>query len=148
MDESADVEGNFNMLLGDDMVCGSVREEVEECSEVAQSVQSTSFNDDIPEEHCNEEENVTNEAANDVDGVPNGKTEVGDERIEKVEPDHPVDGIPSQNDEIVENLHLQSSVEKIPSESEKLDETNPDLNLSNFGTPIEKVDGKYLCSSC
>jgi len=51
------------------------------------------------------------------------------------------------DDESVGNVENNDGVE-IPNDTEKLEESNPDLNLSNFGTPTEKVDGKYRCSSC
>merc|ERR1712111_277311 len=83
--------------------------------------------------------------ANDIDDVLNEGTEVVDERIDQASPGQIIDGLTSNDEEIVENL--PSSVEKIPSESGKLEETNPDLNLSTYGTPTEKVEGKSGCVS-
>ena len=116
------------------------------CLQVAQCIQLAQLSEDI-----NEEEDCPNEAgkmmeANDIDDVLNEGTEVVDEGIDQASPGQIIDGLPSNDEDIVENL--PSSVEKIPSESGKLDETNPDLNLSTFGTPTEKVEGKYRCSSC
>jgi len=146
MDES--LEDNFNLLLGDDMVCDSAREDVEDfCpSEVAQCIQLAQLSEDITEEEDCPDETGKMMEANDIDDVLNEGTEVVDEGIDQASPGQIIDGLPSNDEDIVENL--PSSVEKIPSESGKLDETNPDLNLSTFGTPTEKVEGKYRCSSC
>merc|ERR1711915_606407 len=74
---------------------------------------------------------------------------VFDEIFAKIKPDQIVDEIIA-DDEIVGNVAnvANSDSVEIPNDTEKLDESNPDLNLSNFGTPTEKVDGKYRCSSC
>jgi len=146
MDES--LEDNFNLLLGDDMVCDSAREDVEDLSssEEARCIKLAQISEDIKEEDSPDEAGKKMMEANDIDDVLNEGTEVVDERIDQASPGQIIDGLTSNDEEIVENL--PSSVEKIPSESGKLDETNPDLNLSTFGTPTEKVEGKYRCSSC
>merc|ERR1711915_961372 len=132
MDEA--VEDNFNLLL-DDMPSDSAKVNSEDqCSEIVQSIH---LNEDLPEEEPSYEDVIGVNEANDGGSTNQSPIENGDEGITKIKPDQIVDEIVANNDSV-----------EIPNDTEKLDESNPDLNLSNFGTPTEKVDGKYRCSSC
>jgi len=141
MDEA--VEDNFNLLLDEPSDSVNVNTE-DQCSEI---VQSTHLNEDLPEEEPSYEDVFfgVNEA-DDAGSTNQSSIENGDEGIAEVKPDQIADEILA-DDEIVGNVANNDSVE-IPNDTEKLEESNPDLNLSNFGTPTEKVDGKYRCSSC
>jgi len=140
MDEA--VEDNFNLLLDEPSDSVNVNTE-DHCSEI---VQSTHLNEDLPEEEPSYEDVFEVNEADDAGSTNQSSIENGDEGIAEVKPDQIADEILA-DDEIVGNVANNDSVE-IPNDTEKLEESNPDLNLSNFGTPTEKVDGKYRCSSC
>jgi len=140
MDEA--VEDNFNLLLDEPFDSAKVNTE-DQCSEI---VQSTHLNDDLPEEPSYEDVIGGNDA-DDHGGSTNLSSIANDEEgIAKIKPDQIVNEILA-DEEIVGNV-ANSDYGEIPYDIEKLDESNPDQNLSNFGTPTEKVDGKYRCSSC
>merc|ERR1712058_107337 len=135
MDEA--VEDNFNLLLDEPFDSAKVNTE-DQCSEI---VQSTHLNEDLPEEPSYEDVIGGNDA-DDHGGSTNLSSIANDEEgIVKIKPDQIVEEILA-DDEIVGNVANSDN------DNEKQDEPNPDLNLSNFGTPTEKVDGKYRCSSC
>merc|ERR1712098_779410 len=135
MDEA--VEDNFNLLLDEPFDSAKDNSE-DQCSEI---VQSTHLNEDLPEEEPSYGNVIgVNEADDDGGSTNQSSIENGDEGIAEVKLDQIVK-------EIDRNVANSDSVE-VPNDTEKLDESNPDLNLSNFGTPTEKVDGKYRCSSC